>query len=750
MCVDREFFGPEAYERFRRECEAKRAHQARLNALREARLARGGAMSNAERQRAFVARTNELPPLPAVADLEGRESCRFDFVKFVHRYGAALLKEHMPSPMMIQRFLKPLQDSVLNGGQMIIEMPRGKGKTTFLELLSAWALAFGHRHYVVLISATGKLAAANLRNIMKFITSPAFAADFPEVAFPFQQLHGKWQLCESQTFNGERTGVEMKTDRVKFAALKDADGNEIGEAAGGVIVSCGVGGAVRGLNEGGIRPDMIFFDDIQKRKDAKSPRLSESLEEFVNQDAMGLFGHGAARTAVMALTPICEGDFVSLMTDADRNPAWVTVKVPLVVEWPANMELVDTFLAVYKDDCAHDDFARTNSRRFYEEHREELNKGCVLLDPLDGAAGEIDALHHVLLIRATVGKEAFEAEYQMNVREEGISLTITPDIVKHALNGAPRLTLPAGTEIAVGFCDVNAQDYSGLRYGLIAFGTGRVLGVMEINKYPPGKKALFDESLPEAKRPEVIAQAVRFVGNLIAALPVKYANGRAAQVAAFAFDGGNWTAAVARACLLLQKVDRVPFRVFWTLGRGWRNFGSIAKSKVLRRGDHMYETRSANGKHIVFHADYWREIGQSLFLSEPLTPGSCSLYGSDPYFWDEFASEVCAERLVRKFVTPEGKLRWDWDKRSKRNHWGDVVTGCLVVASWIRAYENDERVIDRAALKVLPSVGAARVKPAAGASEEEPKANSGLTVFRAPLGLARKRKKRFSVRTRIK
>lgn len=766
------WFTPEQRENLRLDIELKSARAAYLAKMREARRERGGAMSNAERQRAFVARANDIRVIPKPVDFERREECRYDFVKFVHRYGAVLLKDHFPSPLMIERFLKPLAASVLNGGQLLVEMPRGKGKTTFIDLCAAWAIAFGHRHYIVLISATGKLAKVNLKNIMLVILSPAFAADFPEISTPFLSLNGKWQLCESQTYRGEKTGIETKGDHVTFPTLRGEDGSIMGDAAGAIIFSGGVGGAIRGLNEGGQRPDMIFLDDIQKRKDAKSPALSRELEEFVNQDAMGLFGHGAPKTALMAITPICDGDFASLMADKERNPAWISIIIPLVIEWPANMELVDRFFAIYKEDCARDDFARTMSRQFFEENREELNRGCVLLDPMDGGEGEVDALHHVLLLVAAVGKDAFEAEYQMHVREEGSSLTITPDAVKHAVNGVPEFTLPPGTDTVCGFCDVNAKAQSGLRYVLVALGAGRIVGVVTYGKYPQGRQALFEESLPEVKKPAVIAAAVRHVGKMVAAMPLKFPNGKPARVAAFAFDGGNWTTAVSRAVLHLRLVDRVPYMVFWTLGRAWSKFNDVKKEKRHLSGDHMFATQSKNGNHIVYHADYWREVGQSLLLSEPLSPGSASLFGSDPFRHDEFANEVCAERLVRKFIRPDGRLEWDWSLKSKMNHYGDGYTGALVVGAWIRAFENDERMIDRAAVaskfkKVAASTDAPTPGSDRAAMESElqeyvaahPKimpveaptpASMGTVTFRAAVGVTKARKKRFHFSHRLK
>ena len=72
--------------------------------------------------------------------------------------------------------------------------------------------------------------------------------------------------------------------------------------------------------------------------------------------------------------------------------------------------------------------------------------------------------------------------------------------MKKRVNGVPRFVLPPGTETVVGFCDVNARAESGLRYGLLALGAGRVTGFIELSKYPGGRVPLFPENLPEVKR----------------------------------------------------------------------------------------------------------------------------------------------------------------------------------------------------------------------------------------------------------
>jgi hypothetical protein len=95
-------------------------------------------------------------------------------------------------------------------------------------------------------------------------------------------------------------------------------------------------------------------------------------------------------------------------------------------------------------------------------------------------------------------------------------------------------------------------------------------------------------------------------------------------------------------------------------------------------------------------------VFQSGFLETPLMPGSCSIWGTDPMRHWNFASEVCAERLVRKYVHPSGRLAWDWATLGD-NHFCDVGTGIFAVASWFRLYDALPRVLDAAAAKAPPS-----------------------------------------------
>lgn len=106
---------------------------------------------------------------------------------------------------------------------------------------------------------------------------------------------------------------------------------------------------------------------------------------------------------------------------------------------------------------------------------------------------------------------------------------------------------------------------------------------------------------------------------------------------------------------------------------------------------------------MAVHAPYWREIAQAGFLETALMPGSVSLFGTESARHYEFANEVAAERLLRKFVDPSGKVGWDWAESGK-NHYCDCLTGCFALASWNRLYDALPRAVDAAARKAPASL----------------------------------------------
>lgn len=139
--------------------------------------------------------------------------------------------------------------------RLALGLPRGFSKTTVLQLFIAYCVVYTRRQYIIIFAALPDLAQKVLGGAMKMITSPNFQAVYGQVTF------------EKET-----------QDEVRFWFR----GRLI------ILQSRSAGTSIRGTNVEGIRPDLIIFDDIQKREDAKSPTLFEAIKDWFQNTALKL------------------------------------------------------------------------------------------------------------------------------------------------------------------------------------------------------------------------------------------------------------------------------------------------------------------------------------------------------------------------------------------------------------------------------------------------------------------------------
>lgn len=106
----------------------------------------------AQRQAAESLAGRDIGELPEVANPERKEECREDFKKFCESYFPEVYnlewsKDHL-------RAIEKIQKSVLDGGLFALAMARGSGKSSLTESAAIWAMAYGHREFVVIIGAS--------------------------------------------------------------------------------------------------------------------------------------------------------------------------------------------------------------------------------------------------------------------------------------------------------------------------------------------------------------------------------------------------------------------------------------------------------------------------------------------------------------------------------------------------------------------------------------------------------------------
>ena len=673
--------------------------------LRIAQKKAQGPKTTAERVAAHVARHNDVGEIPPPRHPRFKERCRYDLELFGWMYCRALLR-HRASADIKAGLIHDAQECILNGGQTAELYARGGGKTTWIdEIAAVWALLYGHRRFVVTIGASLKAAKKNLKTIRRHLArSREILADFPAVAIPIRRLGGVAQRAASQTYHDQATDIEWGTDQITLPTLRDRSGQLLDSGCGGILAVTGVGGAIRGANEGGQRPDMLLFDDPQTRKAAASPRLVAEILEYIHSDALGLAGHDSTISAFLTITPQRFGDVATEISSQSKYPEWSVKVQPFIKSLPPNWDqLVQLFCEQYAADAAAKDYTRKLSSSWYRENAALF----AAMETIDAEqydhARELDVCHHLLNLRAKMGRAAFEAEIMMHVVDSSSEIQIDADRVSSALNGAPRGICPPGTDTVVGFCDVNIQAGAGLSWVLVAFGPQRVGAVIDYGRYPADGSPLVPPNSSDLLRNRRVAAAVREVVRLIANRRIRDQRNRAVRVRALGFDRGWLPDVLHRTLYVIRKRMPVGFPIVAMRGFPWNKFGT-RKTDMLRRGDHIFATRSRYGEYLAYMAPYWREVMQGGFLETALMPGSLSLFGTDAAEHYRFAQEIVAEKLVRKYQAYSGRettTAWDW-MTTGPEHFCDATTGAFALASWFRAYDALSTTIDADALGVRP------------------------------------------------
>ena len=659
--------------------------------------------SSADRVAKFVASRNEVGEIPRVRHPRLKERCRTDLAAFAWYYCRELLN-HRPSPDIVDALITPVQNCILHGGQVARLAGRGTGKTTLIDQVAQlWAALYGHRRFPFTFGAS-LTASRDAFNTLKYLleTSDRLAADFPAVIAPIRHLGGVSQRATSQTYHGAKTGIVWGSSMVVLPMLRDDQGRPLDPACGAILGASGYGGAVRGKNVHGQRPDMVLIDDLQTRKIASSPKLVEAVIDFIHSDILALAGHNITIAAFLTITPQRFGDVAMQIATSERFANWNRGVHPFIKKFCPNWDqLAALFCEEYARDAAQNNFDRKLSTAWYRENR-HLFAGMETMDADQyDHEREIDVVHHLLNLRAKLGEKSFNAEIQMKVVDSVSEIKITADTVSSSLNGAPRGVLPPGTDTVVGCCDINIQAGAGLSWALVAFGPRRTAAVIDYGRFPADGSPLVPPNASDLTRNRRVAAAIREVVTTLAARRLRDQNNRTVKIRALGFDRGWLPDVVHRTLYVIRKSIPVGFPILSMRGFPWNRFGT-RKEDILRRGDHVFATRSRFGEYLAFMAPYWREIMQSGFLETPLMEGSLSLFGSDAGAHFLFANEIVAEKLVRKYQAYGGRettTAWDW-MTTGPEHFCDALTGAFALASWFRAYDALSTTIDAAALGV--------------------------------------------------
>lgn len=399
-------------------------------------------------------------PLEGLADEERRkqsDACLLFHLKTYHAetFNRESSEDHV-------RIIKLIQQTLDDGGQKAIALPRGGGKSSILLRAVLWAVLTRRRRFVSLISASSKSARRLMQTLKKIIrTNAKLHQDYGAELHCLISLGGRSALAQGQHVDGTKTNVQWESNQIASGYI---DGVETSEF---VVSSVSILGDVRGqqfITTTGetIRPDCVLLDDPQTKASAKSRPATKNRMELANGDVLKCAGGDVSMSAFAAVTIIRKGDMADQLVDRTKQKHWRGEKVPCVKEFPgeAGMALWGEFEEIYNDELDLD-APHEKSKQFVIDNFEVMHEGSSLfwMDNFDRRS-EVSALHKAMIERAK-DLDSFNAELQLSPTEAGGSekqlYELDASEIAQRVTPAKRGKLPDGVDVLTAFIDIQ-QD----------------------------------------------------------------------------------------------------------------------------------------------------------------------------------------------------------------------------------------------------------------------------------------------------
>lgn len=139
--------------------------------------------------------------------------------------------------------------------QIALGIPRGFAKTTFIKLWIVYCILFSKKSFILVISYAEDHAQSIIKDVCSMLAAPNVIA-----------LFGDFQL------NMDIDQAGLKTFRFR--------GRKI------ILKAVGAKGGIRGLNHEHYRPDLMIFEDYQKKAESANEDISRTLYEDMVGTAM--------------------------------------------------------------------------------------------------------------------------------------------------------------------------------------------------------------------------------------------------------------------------------------------------------------------------------------------------------------------------------------------------------------------------------------------------------------------------------
>jgi predicted phage terminase large subunit-like protein len=289
--------------------------------------------------------------------------------------------------------------------KVAVAAPRGHGKSTYLSKAAPLReVVFRKRKYIIVLSETPLVAAGNIAWISgQLKTNAKLREDFGPLLNP--------------------KGND-KDNSMEFIAYEEVAGVKRDLT---LVQAASTGGAIRGRNWNGVRPDLIICDDLEDARpggNAATKEQREKLKEWFASSVLPLGDPKGKRTAFIYMGTIVHNE--SLLNDViNNNSEFEATLYSAIIEEPERMDLWEACRAVFNDDSLDKKERRTKAIEFYEANREDMDRGAKVLWE------EAQPILRLYLWKWTYGSKAFNTEYQNKPRDEENAVFIIEDLRKY-------------------------------------------------------------------------------------------------------------------------------------------------------------------------------------------------------------------------------------------------------------------------------------------------------------------------------
>lgn len=610
--------------------------------------------------------------IPPCEDTNRKESCRNDLLLFCKTYFPHYT--YLPFADYHLEIIKDFQSAIMYGRSQAAAAPRGGGKDTIFAMAVIWAIAYGHRKWLVYGGATFKLAKAKLENIkIEIEENQLLCADFPEMCVPVRALErspqrAKGQRIKSHSGDAYFSRIEWGQDEIQFAVVEGAD------CSGSKISATGVEAAARGLVRGELRPDFLCVNDVETDEGARSEVIKKKAENTIDQSLSGLAGPGMDIAKFMLCTIVCPGCMSETYTDPSIKHDWNGKRYRMVEKFPDREDLWQEYMDLWRSgkSSGKDPDARI-AHKFYVANRKEMDRGAVVswkeryIQKIteDGSPREISALQHAYNLRVALGETAFFSEYQNDpLPENQDTIGLTASVVASRCGGYAQGIIPENAVSITAGIDIGARELHKVITAWMSNGDNYIVDYSRIPVEAPKGDLRNAKGHVKAALEAAILDALRLARSESEDFPMRDTAGNERFISMTLIDAKFQPKVIHK----FVKESGVRYRAINGYGSksGQKRYTPPdRKSKVKKLMYHCYAS-PVEGK-MVYHidADHWKLFVQNRFAQDPGTVGACSLFGMDPAKHRNFANHIVAEL----YDPTTGK----WEEQSKHNHFLDAT-----------------------------------------------------------------------------